>query len=322
MEEVKKGLDLLALLDKELKEKNITDKKVIKDYLYQRCGQIFKVDPKGAFCTPEERKILNEQRIDIRNVTTFELNCYSWSYAFVDLLKSYMIPARVDILVHKNEKDPEKTKTHARVISYIGGDTFFQDLYGDYEDIYRTKFNFEPHHNIQLSNNCQHKNTYVNLKAKKDSMIIFVEKFIEKLEKLDHGPKNAYQIFKAIEIIINSDECQKKQLDYITGIRFISVLLLELSKRYELKHKYKNIHYYNMDEGIYIELYKITFNGRNAYFAYQEVENNNYKLFEVSEDYVIMLEESCTHIEGYASKKNRKLCRRPQFTNCNIKKAQ
>lgn len=295
MEERKEGFDLLALLDKELKEKNITDKEVIKDYLYQRCGQIFKVDPKGAFCTPEERKVLNEQRIDIRNVTTVYLNCYSWSYAFVDLLKAKNIPAKVCII------EREDGRTHAYVEAYIKGNTYLLDLYGCYEDIMRIKFNFEPRFNQQITNN--HFNNKRQIEQKESFMDKFfteAKKSIEKIKKnCSTKEEFVYQSFKMIESIMNSSLCEENNIDYITGIQFIRTLLRQFVGRHDMP---KNMHHIDKKEGIFMELYSLNKCGGRVqtYFVYQELEIGNYKLREVTKEYVEELKENSCHTENYA----------------------
>lgn len=134
-------MDLLAMMQKEITELQLTDKVAIKDHIYHRTGEIFKYDPLWTFAS-DEREKLRQKRINIRDVTDFYLTCYSWAHAFKDLLLAFLIPARVEV------KDD-----HAYVESFINGETYFSDLMLNLEDIKRIKFGMNPVHNFKLTNN-------------------------------------------------------------------------------------------------------------------------------------------------------------------------
>lgn len=283
-------MDLVELMKKEIAEQNITSLEDIKDHLYKRNGEIFTFDPRSAFCTEEERQVLNAERIDIRNVQKFSLNCFSWAYAFVDLLHSFGISAKVVILRKENGKE------HACVEATIYGKKYYLDLMALFEDIVRIKFNFDPIYNIQTTDD----SSYIP-KTKEVKKGRSLEKFLElskkKLEEL--GPKNAedynYRVFKFIEGYMNS-KTWGINIDYITGIQFINKLMFEFFGR---KNRPHNTHFVNNEEGFYAEVYTLVKNGQNCYFAYQEVEPGRYELHEVNEIIIKELEGKCNYIKGY-----------------------
>lgn len=212
-------MDLVELMKKEILSENITTLEEIKDHLYKRSGQIFTFDPKSAFCTDEERQILNAERIDVRNVQKFSLNCFSWAYAFVDLLHSFNIDARVVIMCNENGKE------HAGVEAIINGNKYYMDLMARFEDIIRIKFNFEPQYNIQIKNDDEKKD--IEEKNKKGrSLEKFLEIAKEKLEKeySKSDKEYNYRVFKFIEGCLNSS-IWGFDIDYITGIQFINKLM-------------------------------------------------------------------------------------------------
>lgn len=155
-------MDLLALLNSELEKLNITSDKEIMDYFYKRTGEIFEFDPKIVFGTEEERHILNEIRVDIRNVTDFQINCFSWSYLFCDLLHAKNIKAEVKFI-----------KNHAYVEVTLNDSVYVCDLMARFEDLVRIKFNFEPKYKILLSTNGD------NLETKKDEDLEVFLKYLE-----------------------------------------------------------------------------------------------------------------------------------------------
>lgn len=291
-------MDLVALMQQEIQAKNIKKLEEIKDYLYERSGQIFTFDPKSAFGTDEEKQELDAERIDIRNVQKFSLNCFSWAYAFVDLLHSFGIPAKVIIFRKEVEKvgGEKQIKEHAGVDAYINGETYFLDLMACFEDLIRIKFNFEPRYNIQITNNHPYANQ-IKEKKKGRSLENFLEIAKEKLKDL--GSSSAedynYRVFKFIEGFMNS-KIWGINVDYMTGMQFISKLMLEFLGRKDRPH---NTHFVNNENGFYAEIYTLEKNGTNCYFAYQEVEPGKYELHEVDESIVFELKEKCQFIKGY-----------------------
>ena len=80
MEERKEGLDLLALMKKEINELQIKDKKGIKNHIYYRTGEIFNYDPLYIFSDEGKKAELREIRLDITEIKDFNVNCYTWAH--------------------------------------------------------------------------------------------------------------------------------------------------------------------------------------------------------------------------------------------------
>lgn len=286
-------MDLVELMKKEILAQNITSLEDIKDYLYKRNGQIFTFDPRSVFCTAEERKSLNAERIDIRNVQKFSLNCFSWAYAFVDLLHSFGISARVVIMGKENNKE------HAGVEAFINGETYYMDLMARFEDIIRIKFNFEPKYNIHVTNNPL-ENTLEKEPKKAKSLEKFLEMAKKELNNLGYieTENSNYRVFKFIEGFINSN-VWGFNIDYISGIQFINKLT---SYFLSSKNRPHNTHFINNEENFYAEVYTLEKNSQNCYFAYQEVEPGRYELHEVEEKEILKLKEKCHFTQGYSLK--------------------
>lgn len=103
-------MNLLEMMQNEIKSHNLTNKQDIKNYIYIRTGQIFDYDPVYLISTQEEKEAFKSKRIDIKNVTDFKITCFSWAHLFADLLNVFDIPTVVAI-----------ENNHAYVKTYIGG---------------------------------------------------------------------------------------------------------------------------------------------------------------------------------------------------------
>ncbi len=288
-------MNLVALMKLEIAEKRITTKKEIKDYLYDRSGQLFTFDPRSAFCEPEERILLNAERINIYNVEKFEVNCFSWAYAFVDLLHTFEIPAKVVIINKEFINDSENVKkTHATVEVDIDGEIYILDLFARFEDMIRIKFNFAPQYNTTIKHN-----QFVPSYNKKRDLEDFFKEIKEKLVDVstDFELSN-YRVMKFLEYFLNKKSVEEG-LDYITGIQFISKAFLKLV---EVKKRPKNTHYVNLSNNFYAEAYSFFYHQKLCTFSFEEVEKGRYELHEVSPEKIEELKNQCDFTQGHALK--------------------
>lgn len=288
-------MNLLKMMKQEVATLQLTDKKSIQDFLYRRMGEIFSYDPLIMFCATEERKILCKERINIKNVEKFTINCFSWAFLFVDLLKEFDISAEVKTIRKGTSKE------HAYVESTINDEIYLLDLMAKFEDITRIKYGFPTIFNLKISNNSNISTQNQMEKGHSNKELISLEVFVEALKKkiatfnITDPEKSVYIIFKYIEKIMNSPVWENRNIDYFSGIQFLSKMIFALLGS---ENRPYNSHYINKEEEIYVEVYTLIIGGKNYYFAYQK-ENNSYKLSEVDESFVAQLEEKCDHIQGY-----------------------
>lgn len=282
-------MDLIALFNEEIKQNNITNKKSIMDYLYKRCAQIFTFDPKIIFGTHKERLELNKQRLDIHNVVNFELNCFTWSYLFKALLKEYDIASEVKLI---NETE------HAYVEVYIDGSTYLCDLTARFEDLVRIKFNFEPIYNIEISN----MNSLEKKKLKEEQSLEVFLKYLEinfQNMNLKSEEEYTYIVFEYLKKYINA-RSYENNIDYITGIQFISKVIVHLNK---LIKKPSITHLVNNEENFYAELYTINLKDKTIYYVFSKDESNRYELERASIEKVAKLKSKCLFTQGYVNRR-------------------
>lgn len=264
------------MMQKEIEELQLVDKVAIKDHIYRRTGEIFKYDPAWTFAS-DEREKLRQKRVDIRNISDLYITCYSWAYMFKDLLASFLIPAVVKI------KDD-----HAYVESYIYGETYFSDLMLNLEDIKRIKFGMKSIHNFRLTNNKLYQaSNSININNSSDTNSfnteILLEQFKQRLDNLKskmNYDQYVYQTFKIAEIFINNF-FSKPNIGFISGIKFICHLLQTFISNNYAPY---NTHFFDVERGVYKEIYSIPLNENIKYFAYEQNDDGIYKLHEVSKE--------------------------------------
>lgn len=297
-------MDLLAMMQKEITELQLTDKVAIKDHIYRRTGEIFKYDPLWTFASNEREK-LRQKRIDIRNVTDFELTCYSWAHAFKDLLLEFLIPARVSV---KND--------HAYVESFIYGETYFSDLMLNLEDIKRIKFGMNTINNFKLTNNktSQASNRATeNNDATSFNAEVLLQKFKPKLDTLKskiNYDQYVYYTFQIAEFFINN-YFAKTDIGYVSGLKFICQLLQTFISNNYAPY---NTHFFDIENKIYKEVYSIPFNGNIKYFAYEQNDEGVYNLHEISKEMIDSYMNKYYSMRSY----NLSLQKKSQSNNKNI----
>lgn len=274
-------MNLLEMMHKEVQEKNITDKKEIKDYLYERMGEIFEYNPTWIFANDKEREQIRNWRVDMENMETEDLyiTCFQWAPLFCDLLKSFMIPSYV-----------EENENHACVISYINGKMELSDLMHNYEDLMNIKFglNTQNNHDVRVE--------------KEQSYSEALNEIRKYLQNLNLKPEEyIYKTFKIVEVILNKPR-PDRNIGYISGIRFISKLL-----KYFVHENYKpvNNHFFNPETGDYVEGYEIKIGNKVFHFVYKQNESKQFTLSEIGELEYNTYKENYNSIESYHTRKTK-----------------
>lgn len=290
-------MNLLALLKSEVQQLQLADKVKIKDYLYNRTGMVFNYDPLWSFVDEKDRKELRNKRFDIENITDFNATCYSWSYMFVDLLRAFGIPAKV-ILSHD----------HAFVESYINGETYVSDLMIKYQDIKRIKFGMATCYNFQKTHN--HFRIDVGDDKHSNDMNYSTEEILNKIKTKLESLKikfdleeYVYLVFKTIEAFMNGN-FSKSNIGYVEGLKFIYDLLQTfISKDYQPF----NVHFYNNDKRIFIEVYSIPRKDDVCYFAYKQNKDGLYQFNEVSKEEIQFYVANYSSMRAYNLLSGRKV---------------
>ena len=88
-------MNLLQQMKKEIHQLNLKSKEEIAYFLYVRTGELFYYDPHYLFGTNEEKRDLEQNRVDIQNVYDFNIICCSWAHLYATLLHTFHIQAKV-----------------------------------------------------------------------------------------------------------------------------------------------------------------------------------------------------------------------------------
>lgn len=281
-------MNLLEILSEEITNKNITDKLKIARYIYIRTGQIFNYDTSWVFSSEEEKDILKEKNIDIKNVTDFDIVCFSWARMYVRLLHEFNIPAKV-IYIDKTEKKDG----HAYVHVFINGKTYIADLTASNIDISNIKFGLNTQFNCQIYSDSLNNKYYDNdtmddiypriIKTDDILMQIKKELNIKRKEKNLNKDEYVYLVYKTICTIMNF---KRENINFVSGTQFIRHMFkIFIGERYIPF----NMHYFDKEKNIYIEVYSIMINGKRHYFVYEKSKENFYEMREISKEYLLTL---------------------------------
>lgn len=279
-------MNLLELLKEEISNCQITDKLDIARYIYVRCGQIFNYDTSWVFSSDEEKDILKDKKIDIENVTDFDIVCFSWARMYKELLHKFNIPSKV-IYIDKTEKKDG----HAYVIIFIDGKRYIADLTASNIDISNIKFGMDTRFNCQIYFKPQDDKYYYDNEIKDnvypriirtDDILMQIKKELEKNKKEKNLNKDeyVYLVYNSICTIMN---IKRENVGFVSGTQFIrNMLKVFIGKRYIPF----NVHYFDKEKNIYIEIYSIMINGCRHYFAYKMSAEGFYELNEVLKEYI------------------------------------
>ncbi len=280
-------MDLLGTLTQEIQMLELTDKLKIAQYIYKRTGELFEYDPLWIFSNIEEREKLRKKKIDIRNVTDFDITCFSWSDLYNELLHSFGIVSKIKYIMEDVSVDDKKVKkaVHAYVEVFINGRIYLADLTASYKDMIGIKYGLDTYYNCQLSRksyDSQYEFDYVEEDIYKKN--VNVEELIEQLKKdLEKykGTSNSkeeyiYYVYQKISELIN---IIKANTGYVIGVKYVQALLKMFLGE---EHLFQNVYFYNKDKSIYIAVHKVTVKEVPHYFAYERTPEGNYEMHEVS----------------------------------------
>lgn len=275
-------MNLLEILKKEISDRQIKDKLDIARYIYVRTGEIFNYDASWVFSSNEEKEILKNKNIDIENVTDFDIVCFSWARIYKELLHKFNIPAKV-IYIDKTEKKDG----HAYVNVFIDGKTYIADLTASNIDISNIKFGMDTCFNCQVYFKPQ-EDTYFYYNEvyprtiRTDDILVQIKKELKRKQKEKNLNKDEY-VYLVYESICTVMNFKRENVGFVCGIQFIrNMLKVLIGERYIPS----NVHYFDKEKSIYIEVYSIMINGYKHYFAYEMSEKGFYELNEVSEEYI------------------------------------
>lgn len=285
-------MNLLAEIKREVKEKNLTNKKDIKDYIYKRTGELFNYDPLLLFADTIERQLLIGKKVDIKNVTCFDILCIQWAHLYVDLLKEFGIVARVR---QKGE--------HRFVEVFMDGKTYIDDLIIGYTDITRIKFGMNPIcnniENYQLKTKyCEINDTSISTSTTESSNSnkINIEDSLKltktnlELVRINMNLSNSkfnHLAFKTIETIIKNYE--KINNGFVATCAFVKNLITDFVGQDLDEYA---CYFYNKDEKSYIKVYSIPVEDKIYYFSIYSFNNENSRVSEISETDVKTLLEN------------------------------
>ncbi len=270
-------MNILEMLKNEIKSLKINDKYKIARYLYIRTGEIFNYDPIYVFSPEEIKDLIKKKRINSRMVTSFDIVCFAWTHLYAELLKNF----NIDYQIIMNDK-------HSAIIVIIDNKLFLADLTNRNIDISGIKFGRKIQNFYQLSKNPNEKKfSFEQIDNEIYIKGIQLEKVISKLKYKTNALKDKmsideynYFILNLIQKIVN---IPRENIGFMSGIVFISELIKEFGINNSAFH---NIHFFDIEKKIFIDVYETSINDSSHYFAYQ-MQNKNYKLQEISKEEVM-----------------------------------
>lgn len=276
-------MNLLSILVEEITALNITDKLKIAQYIYKRTGEIFEYDPNWIFSSKEEKDILRNKKVDIRNVTDFNITCFSWARLYNELLHAFNIVSKIKY-VYEDSDIP----SHANVEVYINGRIFIADLTASYIDMVGIKCGLDTYYNCQLSKkslDSDYEFSFVDEDIyKKDlnleNLIISIKEKLDGIKR-SCSDKNRY-IYIVYKEIANLIRLVKVHTGYVIGCKYIQSLL-----KIFLKEDYLTsiIYFYDKSKGIFIAVHQVEVGGVMHYFACENSESG-YDMQEIDEEQV------------------------------------
>lgn len=286
-------MDLLEMLNYEIKELQLTDKFQIARYIYIRTGELFNYDPLYEVLDSSEKdkqfELINK-RIDIRNVTDFNVICYSWANMYKDLLTEFGIKAKVI-----------ESFCHNHVDFLVDDKKYTADLMRDYQDLFLTKFGLPTKYNYQLMKTKEEQQVELHevdnkINYRKGINTEDVLKLIkeELKDKYKDSDDYMYNTFKTVSTIMNF---HRENVGYISGRVYIRYLL-----KYFLDDSYKpcSARIYNKEDNTYIQAFSVESKNKQHYFIYQKMNNNYYEMNEVNKTIVEYLVNSKSYDSTYS----------------------
>lgn len=279
-------MNLVELLKEEIAKLGLTNPLLIAQYVYKRTGELFQYDPLWLFASKEELSVLRKKDIDVYNIESFNLTCFSWSKIYHQLLTALNIPSDIKYIYRKENGD---IPTHAYVEVYIDNKAYLADLTASYQDMFRIKYGMDTYYNLQLSKK-PYSDTYT---YDNDSDTVYQrneeidKKLMELADKahkadreMDDLEEYTYLIYQYVSEFFNTI---KVDTGYVVGVKYIQYLLKRfLGEAYLMQ----NIYFYDKERGIYVAVHQLLVDGAMHYFAYRLKDGDMYEFKEISKDEV------------------------------------
>ncbi len=261
-------MNLLQQMKKEIHQLNLKSKEEIAYFLYVRTGELFYYDPHYLFGTNEEKRDLEQNRVDIQNVYDFNIICCSWAHLYATLLHTFHIQAKVI-----------ENEYHSYVEFTIKDQEYIADITTGNMDINEIKFgkkiqNFGLKKNKSLFSQDQ-LNEKIHYKKGIDSERI-IETILKRLqEKATNFEDYLFQVYKSLETILNA----RVNKDFMSGTTFIHHFLKQaFGEDYPISYA----RFFENEEEVYIEVYSIFIDSQFLFFAYQKQEDHSYQFHQIS----------------------------------------
>lgn len=289
-------MNLLELLQKEIADLKLTDLELIARYIYIRTGEILEYNPAYDVASKQGKRALSLEYFNIKKMHTRYIICHTWSTIYRDLLLAFGIKA---IKIRKGD--------HSRVLYQIKNDYYMADMTTNHEDIYRIKFGLETKNNYKIKNTKEENNQLIKhwdeqlgyIKGMRtETALALLKKELQ--EKYPLEEDYLFQVYQIIQSIINIP--RNIQMGNVSGRKYIRFLL-----QLFLEDKYQSCtsKIYNLEQSIYIQAYGMKCKNQSHFYFYQEMENGNYELQEISFALIEYFEKS-RHFNAVFSRNLRK----------------
>lgn len=270
-------MDIVDKIKNEINELKLVNKLQIARYIYRRIGQLFQYDPSWFFVTNEEREKLKNDTIDIHNVKEKNINNFSWSTMYVEILKEFGIEAKVEYEQGKIYNADLGAYYMKNVNSYvdinIDGTTYKAALTKNLNDLIAVKFGLNTKYNCETSNEPKPQ-------TKEELRIARLKETLEAIKKDQKFKEDeyTYQVFRCIE---NSANLSKFNVGYVEGKSYIESLARELiSDDFEPF----NICFYDVEGERYISTYIVSVNNTNVFFSCEKQLSGLYGFVEIPKE--------------------------------------
>lgn len=205
-------MNLLELLRQEIATLHLDSPMIIARYIYLRIGELFEYDPNYNIADEQQLKKIKEKVIDIRNVDSCYLICYSWARMYHELLKELGIHSKI---IH--------AFCHDYVEIFIGDCKITADMTQDYQDISYIKFGMKQSNFYMGSVRNDQKEIHCIDNILKYSTEISMEEAVELVQQdLLKENDNVFDYCRnAMKVIEQIMSIQRKNVGYISGKQFI-----------------------------------------------------------------------------------------------------
>ena len=276
-------MNLIEVFQKEVNDLQITDKEIIKNYIYRRTGEVFNYNPLWSYGNAMDKINIRNTKVNPEDVQDFNIVCFGWADYYTALLHSFDIDAKI---VGDN--------SHKYVVVKIDNKLFVDDLTKDGEDFFRIKYGFELYDTFAYIDKQADLKFIKRLKNEPYRQVnITMEEVLMKLkcELLEFKLKYSFEdylneVFKVIANIINFP---RPNIGFICEVLFIKKLLKIFINSEFTPAK---LTYFNHEEDKYVAIYLIKKADKSIYFACKKNEAGFYEFKEINQEEVDFYEKN------------------------------